>query len=137
MAALSVRALPLIERLAKVRLLTILEERGVTTVDVAHEALPYAGHSFEMLWAERVLIYVPDVRQAVSEMRRVLRPGGRAALIEPDISSSTINLKDRALVRRVMGHEADTNVAYGWLPGLLRRVLEERLAFARSSLRPG
>jgi ubiquinone/menaquinone biosynthesis C-methylase UbiE len=89
------------------------------------EALPYAEHAFEVLWAERVLIYVPDVRQAVSEMRRVLRPGGRAALIEPDISTSTINLEDRALVRRVMGHEADTNVAHGWLPGLLRGVLEE------------
>ena len=33
------RALPLIERLAKARLLTILEERGVRTVEVAHEAL--------------------------------------------------------------------------------------------------
>ena len=33
------RALPLIERLAKVRLLTILEEQGVRTVEVAHEAL--------------------------------------------------------------------------------------------------
>ena len=89
------------------------------------EQLPYPDHSFGVLWAERVLIYVPDVRQAVSEMRRVLRPGGRVALIEPDISTSTINLEDRALVRRVMGHEADTNVAHGWLPGLLRGVLEE------------
>ena len=33
------RALPLIERLAKARLLTILEEQGVRTVEVAHEAL--------------------------------------------------------------------------------------------------
>lgn len=89
------------------------------------EALPYPDGSFEMLWAERVLIYVPDVRRAVSQMRRVLRPGGRVALIEPDISTSTINLENRALVRRVMGHEADTNVAHGWLPGLLRVVLEE------------
>ena len=89
------------------------------------EQLPYPDHSFGVLWAERVLIYVPDVRQAVSEMRRVLRPGGRVALIEPDISTSTINLEDRVLVRRVMGHEADTNVAHGWLPGLLRGVLDE------------
>ena len=89
------------------------------------EQLPYHDHSFGVLWAERMLIYVPDVRQAVSEMRRVLRAGGRVALIEPDISTSTINFEDRALVRRVMGHEADTNVAHGWLPGLLRGVLEE------------
>ena len=61
------------------------------------EQLPYPDHSFGVLWAERVLIYVPDVRKAVSEMRRVLRPGGRVALIEPDISTSTINLEDRAV----------------------------------------
>ncbi|MGB8846607.1 MAG: TIR domain-containing protein, partial [Terracidiphilus sp.] len=39
MADISPRALPLIERLAKARLLTILEVLGVTTVEVAHEAL--------------------------------------------------------------------------------------------------
>ncbi len=39
MAEISPRALPLIERLAKARLLTILEVLGVTTVEVAHEAL--------------------------------------------------------------------------------------------------
>jgi WD40 repeat protein len=37
--SLSPRALPLIERLARARLLTILEELGVRTVEVAHEAL--------------------------------------------------------------------------------------------------
>ncbi|MGD0346479.1 MAG: TIR domain-containing protein [Terracidiphilus sp.] len=39
MTEISPRALPLIERLAKARLLTILEVLGVTTVEVAHEAL--------------------------------------------------------------------------------------------------
>ena len=39
LAEISPRALPLIERLAKARLLTILEVLGVTTVEVAHEAL--------------------------------------------------------------------------------------------------
>jgi SAM-dependent methyltransferase len=66
-----------------------------------------------------------DVRQAVSEMRRVLRPGGRIASIEPDISTSTPNLPDRALMRRVMGHEAEANVAHGWLPGQLPGILEK------------
>jgi WD40 repeat protein len=37
--ALPPRALPLIDRLAKARLLTILDEQGVKTVEVAHEAL--------------------------------------------------------------------------------------------------
>jgi WD40 repeat protein len=37
--AISPRALPLIDRLAKARLLTIRDEQGVKTVEVAHEAL--------------------------------------------------------------------------------------------------
>jgi SAM-dependent methyltransferase len=88
------------------------------------EALPYPDGSFDIVWSERLLIYVPDVPQALSEMKRVLRRGGRVALIEPDISTSTLNFSDRGLVRRVMGHEADANVAHGWLPGQLRSTLE-------------
>ncbi len=89
------------------------------------ETLPYPDQSFEIVWSERLLIYVPDLRQAASEMRRVLRSGGRVVSIEPDISTSTLNLDNRALVRRVMGHEADKNVAHGWLPGELRGILED------------
>lgn len=89
------------------------------------EALPYPDRSFGILWSERLLIYVHDIRQAISEMHRVLHSGGRIACIEPDISTSTLNLKDRALVRRVMGHEADNNVAHGWLPGQLGEIFRE------------
>ena len=98
-------------------------------VDIAFEqarveALPYPNQSFGIVWSERLLIYVPDVTQAASEMRRVLRAGGHVACIEPDISTSTLNLADRSLVRRVMGNEADTNVAHGWLPGQLSGILK-------------
>ena len=88
------------------------------------EALGYPSQSFGIVWSERLLIYVPDLAQAASEMRRVLRPGGRIACIEPDISTSTLNLENRSMVRRVMGHEADTNVAHGWLPGQLGGILK-------------
>ncbi len=88
------------------------------------EKLPYPDQSFEILWSERLLIYVSNLRQAASEMRRVLRSGGRLVSIEPDISTSTLNLNNRDLVRRVMGHEADKNVAHGWLPGQLGGILE-------------
>jgi SAM-dependent methyltransferase len=98
-------------------------------VDIAFEQarvemLPYPDRSFEILWSERLLIYVPDLGRAVSEMRRVLGSGGRLVSIEPDISTSTLNLSKRDLVRRVMGHEADKNVAHGWLPGQLGGILK-------------
>ena len=98
----------------------------MSTFEEAHvEALPYPDHSFGIVWSERLLIYVPDVVRAASEMRRVLRAGGHVACIEPDISTSTINVADRSLVRRVMGNEADSNVAHGWLPGQLGRILKD------------
>jgi SAM-dependent methyltransferase len=88
------------------------------------EALPYPDQSFEIVWSERLLIYVPDVARAAAEMHRVLHAGGRVACIEPDTSTSTINVANRSLVRRVMGNEADSNVAHGWLPGQLGGILK-------------
>jgi SAM-dependent methyltransferase len=89
------------------------------------DALPYADASFDHVRAERLLIYFGDVRPALAEMRRVLRPGGTLALIEPDFGTTTVNLPDRNLVRRVMAHEADTAVAQSWLPGRLPAILAE------------
>ena len=97
----------------------------ITFEQARTESLPFPDRSFDIVWSERMLIYVPDVRQAVSEMHRVLCPEGRVALIEPDISTSTINLTDRALLCRVMGHEANANVAHGYLPGQLHSALGE------------
>ena len=87
------------------------------------EKLPYADASFDHVRAERLLIYLTDVQKALAEMKRVLRPGGVLALIEPDFGTTTINLGDRALVRRVMAHEADHAVKQSWLPGQLPAML--------------
>lgn len=83
------------------------------------QALPYADASFDIVRAERLLIYLKDWEKAVAEMKRVARPGATLAFIEPEFGTTTINLPDRALVRRVMAHEADTAVVESWLPGQL------------------
>jgi len=44
------------------------------------EALPYAGASFDAVLAAFVVNHVPHPERAAAELRRVLRPGGRAAL---------------------------------------------------------
>jgi SAM-dependent methyltransferase len=59
------------------------------------EALPYPDASFDCVRAERLLIYLTDPAKAVAEMKRVARPGGRIALIEPDFGTTTINLPNR------------------------------------------
>ena len=100
------------------------------------DALPYANASFDCVRAERLLIYLKDPARAVREMKRVAKPGGRLAIIEPDFSTTTINLPDRSVVRRALAHEADTAVALSWLPGLLLGILTDlRLADIRIDTR--
>jgi ubiquinone/menaquinone biosynthesis C-methylase UbiE len=89
------------------------------------DKLPWPDRAFDNVRAERLLIYLDDPRQAVAEMKRVVRPGGSLAFIEPEFGSTTINLSDRAVVRRAMAHEAETAVAQSWLPGPLAGMLAD------------
>jgi SAM-dependent methyltransferase len=52
------------------------------TVDAGR--LPYPEGQFDGCRADRVLQHLPEPAQAVAEMTRVVRPGGRVALAEPD-----------------------------------------------------
>lgn len=89
------------------------------------DALPYPDASFDCVRAERLLIYLADPAKAIAEMKRVARPGGRIALIEPDFGTTTINLPNRPMVRRALAHEADTAVVQSWLPGPLLGMLRD------------
>ena len=40
------------------------------------QSIPYADHSFDMVIANMMLYHVPDLNKALSEVRRVLAPGG-------------------------------------------------------------
>ena len=48
------------------------------------EALPYADATFDLILSHEVLEHVQDDAQAVAEMVRVLRPGGRAVIFVPN-----------------------------------------------------
>ena len=45
------------------------------------ESLPFADESFDLVYAHGVLHHTPDTARAVSEIYRVLRPGGRAIVM--------------------------------------------------------
>jgi SAM-dependent methyltransferase len=57
---------------------------GADFVDGLAAGLPLADDSVDLLWCERVLQHVADAQSAVTEFARVLRPGGRAVLLDSD-----------------------------------------------------
>ena len=79
------------------------------------EGLPFPDGAFDLARAERLLVYLPDPKTALKEMRRVTRKGGTVTAIEPDLGTNAINFPDRDLARRVLDHECDANVPQGWL----------------------
>jgi SAM-dependent methyltransferase len=53
--------------------------------------LPFAEATFDVVYANAVLMYVRDQVGALAEMRRVLRPAGLAAVIDDDLGTVVIS----------------------------------------------
>ena len=58
--------------------------RAALIVYAAGEGLPFPDGSFDLILSHEVLEHVADDRQAVDEMSRLLRPGGRLVLFVPN-----------------------------------------------------
>ena len=89
-------------------------------VDVA--ALPYADHGFDAGVCTQVYEYVPDIDRALAELYRVLKPGGRAVIVDTDWESCVWHSSDPARMRRMI--EAwDRHCPHPHLPSTLARRL--------------
>jgi 2-polyprenyl-3-methyl-5-hydroxy-6-metoxy-1,4-benzoquinol methylase len=67
------------------------------------QELRFPHESFDRVSCSRVLAHVENLRAALNEMTRVLAPGGRIVILEPDIVSFTIdsdNLDAATALRR-------------------------------------
>ena len=65
------------------------------------ESLPFADASFDALSCTQCLLYVDDLDSALAGFHRVLRPGGRIAVLETDWSGAILNSHDQALTQRI------------------------------------
>lgn len=52
------------------------KQRGLDVVEGSATALPFEDASFDVAVSFKVLAHIPDIRTALSEMTRVVRPGG-------------------------------------------------------------
>ena len=87
-------------------------------------ALKFADASFDAAVSTQVYEYVADMPGALSELRRVLRPGGRALVLDTDWRSVVWHSSDEARMARVLacwdGHLADPHLPARLAP-LFRR----------------
>jgi arsenite methyltransferase len=77
---------------------------GGATVVVRGDAtaLPLPDACFDAAVSTQVYEYVDDVAAAIAELHRVLRPGGRALIVDTDWDSLVWNAGDTARMRRVL-----------------------------------
>jgi arsenite methyltransferase len=68
--------------------------------DVA--ALPYADHIFDAAVCTQVYEYLPEVDRALVQLYRVLKPGGRAVIVDTDWESCVWHSSDPARMRRLL-----------------------------------
>jgi ubiquinone/menaquinone biosynthesis C-methylase UbiE len=93
-----------------------------------HEAdaveIPFPAATFDAAIAVQVYEYVPDMAAALRELYRVLRPGGRAVIVDTDWASLVWEAQDRARAERVF-NAWDEHLADSYLPRRLAPLLRE------------
>ena len=90
-------------------------EFGPTRIDVLN--LQFPDGTFDVIVCNHVLEHIPNDRQAMRELRRVLRPGGWAMLLVPDVHDAVTKespmLSDPEEMLRLYG-QRDHVRRYGW-----------------------
>jgi ubiquinone/menaquinone biosynthesis C-methylase UbiE len=68
--------------------------KNVAFIDGLAGELPFVDSSVDLVWCERVLQHLSDPQAAIDDIARVLRPGGRAVLLDADQGTRIISELD-------------------------------------------
>ena len=96
----------------------------ITVADGDAMALPADNESLDAVVATQVFGYVPDLPLALSEINRVLKPGGRFVVLDTDWDSAVINTSDRARMTNMLSAWR-THFVHPDLPGRLPRLIRD------------
>jgi arsenite methyltransferase len=86
--------------------------------------LPYEDEHFDLAVSTQVYEFVPDVQSALSELYRVLRPAGRAAIIDTDWQTILWHTRHPERMARVL-KVWDEHLAHPVLPRTLASLLRQ------------
>ncbi len=67
-------------------------KRGISVAQADGRQLPVASNSFDGVRSDRVIQHIPEPDTAIAEMIRVVKPGGRLVLSDPDQQTLSINV---------------------------------------------
>jgi SAM-dependent methyltransferase len=95
---------------------------GVAFVAADATSLPFADATFDAAWVKRTLMHLPSPASAVSELARVVRPGGRVVAVEPDLEVVLLDSGLADATRRVLARRA-AGYASPWVGRQLRGLL--------------
>jgi len=71
-------------------------------------AIPYPDRFFDAARCERVFLYLPDRLEAIREMKRVVKPGGRIMLLDVDLDATGVYTEKLKLARKMTSIVAAT-----------------------------
>ncbi|MCH8953472.1 MAG: methyltransferase domain-containing protein [Proteobacteria bacterium] len=97
--------------------------------------LPFDDGAFDVAVSTQVLEYVADIDTALAEIHRVLRPGGRAVIVDTDWDNLVWHSGDAARMRRVLA-AWDEHLVDPHLPRTLARRLKDQGFRVRAEVIP-
>jgi SAM-dependent methyltransferase len=95
---------------------------GVTFLVADAGRLPFLDSAFDAAWVKRALMHMASPADAVREMARVVRRGGRVVAVEPDLEVVLLDSGMMDVTRRLLALNAD-GYANPWAGRQLRRLM--------------